>query len=440
MKLCKNILVYSSFFLLFLLVSFIIAPLCGDEIWNFGFSYNMYSGLVPYRDFNVIVTPLYFMINALAFKIFSPNAFIMHVISAIFATISLIFIRKINQKSFYFIYIFIVLIGIGIGATLFPGYNLFSLYLFIIIFTLDYENKSPFLIGIFTGLLFTVKQSIGIFVFVPLLINVFKDFKIFLKNLLGFIIPIILLLIYLIFNNALFKFVNYCFLGLFDFSKKNGIFGIIFIVELIVIFILIKNLIKDKENSRSYLYLLCFQIVTYPIFDFPHFIISFIPSFIFLTKDINLNKLFKYIATFTLVFIVVRIFIAQNSNGSKFFEYRYIVDGTAISRVYEIGEYIKDNSGKYDIHFISGMSYFVKLENDLPIDEFDLLNYGNLGYNSYNKYVSKISNSDKDSLFILYYDEDLVTQLHKEIINYIIDNSILIDNICGYNVYKFEVS
>ena len=35
-----------------------------DEIWNYGFSYNIASGLIPYKDFNMITTPLYSMLGA----------------------------------------------------------------------------------------------------------------------------------------------------------------------------------------------------------------------------------------------------------------------------------------------------------------------------------------------------------------------------------------
>ena len=27
-----------------------------DEIWNYGFSYNIANGLMPYRDFNMVLT------------------------------------------------------------------------------------------------------------------------------------------------------------------------------------------------------------------------------------------------------------------------------------------------------------------------------------------------------------------------------------------------
>ena len=30
-----------------------------DLIWNYGFSYNIASGLTMYKDFNMVITPLY---------------------------------------------------------------------------------------------------------------------------------------------------------------------------------------------------------------------------------------------------------------------------------------------------------------------------------------------------------------------------------------------
>lgn len=30
-----------------------------DEVWNYGFSNNIYNGMIPYKDFNMIVTPFY---------------------------------------------------------------------------------------------------------------------------------------------------------------------------------------------------------------------------------------------------------------------------------------------------------------------------------------------------------------------------------------------
>lgn len=43
----------------FLLWNLILFPITLDEIWNYGFSHSLYSGLVPYKDFNMVITPFY---------------------------------------------------------------------------------------------------------------------------------------------------------------------------------------------------------------------------------------------------------------------------------------------------------------------------------------------------------------------------------------------
>ena len=388
----KNILLYSAFFILFLTFSYFIVPFAADEVWNFGFSYNIYNGMIPYKDFNLIITPFYFIFNALFFKVFSPNAFVMYFISAIFATISLYFISRVNNKSFYFIYSLLLLL-----STLFfyPSYNLFCLYLFILIFYLNYNNKYSFLIGLFTGIAFIVKQNIGIILLLPIFFKLFGDIKFFFKSVIGFIIPILLLLFYLLFNGIFNDFINYCFLGLFDFSKNNGEFGVLFVFEVLIVLYIIYKIINDRGNFSSYLYLLCFQIITFPIFDINHFVIANVPNVIFFTRNININKFCKYIFIFLGIFIPILLINYFCVNDLKFFKYRR-VRSNEILLAKRLGKYIIDNSDNMDVHIISNFSYFVKLENGLKIDEYDLLLYSNLGYNSYSRMVNKINNGNRD--------------------------------------------
>ena len=44
-----------------------------DELWNFSNIYNMTCGFTIYKDINVIITPLFFWIGTLLFKIFGSN-------------------------------------------------------------------------------------------------------------------------------------------------------------------------------------------------------------------------------------------------------------------------------------------------------------------------------------------------------------------------------
>ena len=63
-----------------LMLILIITPLTilvpvdsGDEIWNFSYIYKMSNGLLPYKDLNIIVTPLFHIIGVSFFKIFGKS-------------------------------------------------------------------------------------------------------------------------------------------------------------------------------------------------------------------------------------------------------------------------------------------------------------------------------------------------------------------------------
>ena len=50
-----------------------------DEIWNYGFSYNILNGVLPYRDFNMVLTPLYSFIMTIPLFIFGNNILVFHI-------------------------------------------------------------------------------------------------------------------------------------------------------------------------------------------------------------------------------------------------------------------------------------------------------------------------------------------------------------------------
>ena len=52
----RPIILFLFLFILFLVWNLLLVPLNLDEVWNYGFAHNIYSGLVPYKDFNMILT------------------------------------------------------------------------------------------------------------------------------------------------------------------------------------------------------------------------------------------------------------------------------------------------------------------------------------------------------------------------------------------------
>ena len=63
----KEIVPYVFLFVFLLFVSLITTTFGNDEVWNFGFAKNIYEGLVPYKDFNMIVPPLYPLLMSVPF-------------------------------------------------------------------------------------------------------------------------------------------------------------------------------------------------------------------------------------------------------------------------------------------------------------------------------------------------------------------------------------
>ena len=71
----KDILILIIIFIYVgILVSFSNAD--NDLIWNYVFSYNIASNLIVYKDFNMVITPLYPFICGLVMKLLGNNFFI----------------------------------------------------------------------------------------------------------------------------------------------------------------------------------------------------------------------------------------------------------------------------------------------------------------------------------------------------------------------------
>ena len=127
--------------------------------------------------------------------------------------------------------------------------------LFVIIYLLDgHDNKYYDIVSFLAGLIFISKQSIGIFLLIPILF--YSKNKI--KSLFIYLIPFICLSIYLLIQGAFYDFINYCFLGMFDFASLNNNFGgILFWVEVFFIFFLFCYYLRYRDIQA--LYILFFQ-------------------------------------------------------------------------------------------------------------------------------------------------------------------------------------
>lgn len=69
-----------------------------DEIWIYNSAKCIANGLIPYRDFNMITTPLFFNICSVFLRIFGNEMIIMRVLECITTAVILFVIYKILRR------------------------------------------------------------------------------------------------------------------------------------------------------------------------------------------------------------------------------------------------------------------------------------------------------------------------------------------------------
>ena len=154
---------YLILVLFFLFWNLIVQAINLDEIWNYGFSYAIVRGEIPYLDFNMVITPLFPFLMALFLKIFGNSILVFHVIfSLILGGMFYILFKLIKEKSYIVLFFLIFPLSV-----LFPSYNLFFLFLYILLIYLEREEANDYLIGLVLAGLILTKQTVGLMLILP---------------------------------------------------------------------------------------------------------------------------------------------------------------------------------------------------------------------------------------------------------------------------------
>lgn len=422
-------------FLVTIIYNLISSHLDFDEIWNYGFSYNIASGLIPYKDFNMIITPLFPILGGIFLYIFGKNIVVYYIFNAIICTTLFYYLKK-HAPNNYYLSFHIVLVFSSVN------YNMFCLLLLYILISLEDKKANDYLIGIIIGIVLITKQNIGLLLFLPSLLT--KDIKKIFKRIIGLLIPTIIMFIYLILNNCLYEFIDYTILGLGSFTKDNAYTTPLNILLIIVsIIYLIYKYIKTKDIKL--IYILCFQGIVFPIFNNYHVVLSIIPTFTYALSKININpKVNKYY-----FIIVISVVLSLSTHqiikeGYKYpndtINYKYKkLDNDLVDMINNVSNYITKTDGK--IFIIDATAYILKLESSLPINKYDLLNDGNLGKGGREeifKEIDEICDKEKCTFII---NKQLIgsseyRQYNDELYYYVIDNYMNVGEIRGLSIYK----
>lgn len=411
-----------------------------DELWQYSFANNIANGLVPYRDFNIIVTPLFSFVGALFLKIFTNQLIVMRIFDTlIFALIlylaykifSLLKINKLNSFIYTFILYLLFYYDLGVEYNyLVLLITLISLY--IELYNINkremFEIKYDLLLGILIGLCILTKHSIGAiisFVFVfykAIFIQNKEQFKVFIKILIhrsiGVVIPVLIFFVYLLVNNALNDFINYAILGIAEFKNKVlytelfktpnkliNIFSCLVPITLTSIITLFSGRREEKYRNITIiiLYSLAAFVGVFPIANTGHFIvygyiggmatIYILDRFInFIINKIKINnKILKFIQSFVLGVCIVFIcfyIVNRASNLISLYKnenictnelkhyYGILAENVKITNIRTVGEYIKNLNAKGKEVLILDSAATIYM---LPIDKY------NKDYDLFNK-------------------------------------------------------
>lgn len=431
----------------FICLLFIYTLSRGDLYVNYGFSYAISRGEVPYVDFNLVILPFAPFLYSL-FLIFSESIICYYLGQALLLIIFSYFVFKLlGKKAWLYFVVLLMPFPIAMVSSLFPGYNFLLLLLTTIIIYLEKEKSSDYLIGFLLGLLFITKQTVGGLLCLASLYYLFSDSKKVLKRIGTFFIPVICCLIYLILTNSLSNCIDLCFLGLFDFGHSNFHYNTFYLICLILAFIvIIYRIIKKPKDITNY-YLLLFMSCSFPLIDYYHVSLFLTLFFLIIFSDLKINRdLTKYALTFILVLGLVWTFVqTQYMNNFKIVNYKNlelsIFSDKYVKNVEKLDGYLAKQD-KDVVYFLRGSeNYFYKIKDNLDITYFDLPNYGNYGYSGNDKIIKRLSKL-KNVLIVIdkgcYLSDDDFQQYEKEAVTYIIDNSKLVKKIGNYEVYLKE--
>lgn len=464
-----------------LMLILIITPLTilvpvdsGDEIWNFSYIYKMSNGLLPYKDLNIIVTPLFHIIGVAFFKIFGKSllSFKIYNIFICITTYFTIFkiFKNLNIKKknsiIYLLLIFLLTSGlVNDGA----NYNLLAIEFVLITILLVVKNKQNYIVyGLLTFITALTKQNIGLYLAIGLTGYILASKKNIVKKMLKMYITVyisgIIFLFILNKMGILYDFYSYAFAGIMEFKNNNfklTIYTIIFLLEIFMcmfnIYITNNKKIKiDKSIKNNVINILVISVpmllVAYPIFNWAHIMTSFlvIPlSFIYLLDQTFLKDIItKEKIAIIILFIFILIKIIETMNGIC--DVKIIKDktnpyyGVLISKeneenIHKIVQYIlrnKENNIDTKILSFDAMCYTILTDDNNK--NFDLPFLGNLGKDGEEGLIQEIKQFKNTKILIKTNEKDVFWQESKKVRKYIKDNYEKEGTIEDFDIYNIQ--
>lgn len=427
-KYLKNFGIFLAFFISFALLLTNASLESMDEIWCFGFSNRLANGYIPYKDFNLVITPFFVVIGSLFSKSLMLFRIYGSLISAgiLFATLWICNKNKVNS---YFTVLLTLIIGLFLLLIVpYANYNtllILSLMLSYLSARKYMETPNPqtaFLLGLVLSISILVKQNIPVLIFIGFCI-IFayqlwaKTIKVSVAVLfaVGGLLPILLFVVVARIYGFFDGFINYAVLGLKTFSSLNNTSTaskVIFVICAIITSAIIIGLFKSKSDRNATICTLIFSVSAYatvfPLMDLYHtsllliFQTALASSMLAGVPVESINIRLRLASIFLLVIILTSVALSLPAAGkdgyvkSTIDPYRGVyLDSGLDENIKEISEFIvtKENDG-YDVAILDGLAYLYNLPANDANGVLDLLNAGNIGTASYEEIISAINEKD----------------------------------------------
>lgn len=440
MKKYKKLIPFIFIFILFVITILFFVGINMDEVWNYGFSYAIRMGEIPYKDFNMVVTPFYSLFMTIPLLLWNNYLAIVLFYSLILTVASYLTYKMYKDRG-----LILLLLSLIIYTVITPSYNSFILVLLLFIIYLEsskFKSKN-ILIGVLVALAILTKQSIGLFYFIPMIYIGIKT-KSLSKRLLGFIIPIIITFGYLLLTHSLLEFIDLCFLGLLDFTGNSRSISIISIILYVIMLIIsIKIISMNKKDVTNY-YILGAYTIFIPIFDIMHLLyVVFLFGLLIVNNykitGINIKQLsFVCLSLFLIVNGAnVALNFSEYPNKLNHLKYKYI-NKDILEEIYYVNEYAKDK----DLIIYDDTSYLYTIINNKKSNYLNLLNHGNHGYKGSEKLIKLLEeNNDKEVLILKSTDKKInnnLNQLNKKGYYYIIENYEIVETTDLFYIYRHK--
>lgn len=452
---------------------FVIVFNNADELWNYNFARNIYDGLSPYKDFNMVPTPLSAYVGALFLKIFGNEMFSLRILSALLMTLTFSFLFKlclmISKSQFLSLVATLFMFALHLDSWIY-NYNNLNLFLLVFVMYLEYrqllkESRSQFvelLIGLLIGITPLIKQTTGIFLICAnIFLKLFDMFPCKVKlhickyRVWVSFVPSICYLLFLQATNALEDFFDYSIVGIKYFTHRYGINdfaseGIICVVlllfPLVTGYLMLVQYLKDESIRKIIVTfsVLCLAgcVVAYPLCDYSHFVIAITPLVPCLFLGIRIKpvkdgqKIFCVFFAIMISVCCVYRFVPL-SNEYKLCSLKHYsklpIRKDFEKYIQEIDNFILEQEAKnIKVLITDKVAAMYMIPLDKYNKDFDLLLEGNVG----SKSVEELLMAKENVLYLLpSKDVELEPQSHEELINYIRNNYYFKGEVFNYEIY-----